>query len=55
MHTCVHKCVYKCISLYLDFIMHLKKLVSDFQITSYVCFEQLGFSSGFLAFQLQLK
>ena len=35
--------------------MHLRKLISDFHITSNLFFECLGCSSGFLELQLQLK
>ena len=31
-----HMCVYKCIGIYIDFIMHLRKLVLDFHIISYL-------------------
>ena len=31
-------CVYKCIVIYIDFNMHLKKLVSYFPITSALYF-----------------
>ena len=51
----MHMCVYKCIGIYIGFNMHLRKLMSDFNITSIVYLELLGYSSGFVNFQLQLK
>ena len=33
-YICVYVCVYICVCIYIDFNMHLRKLVSDFHITS---------------------
>ena len=35
----VRMSIYKCIVIYIDFTMHLRKLVSDFHVISYLCFE----------------
>ena len=58
IYICVCVCVCVCIcvlDIYIDRNIHFRKLVSDFHITSSLYFEWLGFSSGFLDFQLQLK
>ena len=55
IYICVCMCMYICMCIQIDSNMHLRKLISDFLITSNLFLSVQDLVSGFQEFQFELK